>query len=209
MAKNKYFNFNDKSNTNEIKLYSGMNQELNQILGIVVYYYPKSIISKDEIFLDTTKKFDKFYEIPMVFQNFETFEGDDLYSKFGLFMERGLEFDVSIKEWNECVSGEIKSPVIGDLIYLKNLNEWFELTHVTSKKHLIPFGTLFTYTMKAKKLEYEDEHIISSDDVDIKENVEDIINKHNEGYEDLEDGVKRYTDDMSLIISTRNPFGEY
>lgn len=209
MPKNSYFNFNDKHNTNEINLYENLNQECNQIRGVVINYFPKSIINKDEIFLDSRKNFDKFYEIPAVFSNFENFEGDDLYTKFGLNMNRGIEFEISIKEFNDCVNGEIDYPEIGDIFYLKNLNDWFEITHINSEKRILPFGTKMIYTFNAKKIDVEDELITSSDDVELKEDFESIVSKFGNAYEDIKDGVDEFLDDMSLINDRNNPFGEY
>lgn len=209
MAKNKYFNYNDGSNYNDMKLYKKINQEYNQIKGIVAYYYPKEIVNKDEIFLDSTKKFDKFYEIPFVFDNFQTFEGSDLFSKFGLHMDRGLEFEVSIDEFDECTDGEVSNPQIGDLIYLKNLNDWFEITYVNSEKNILPFGEKFTYSLRAKKLDFEDEIVISSEDTEVAENITSITSKFDVAYETMEDDVEDYINSNSIINDFNNPFGEY
>lgn len=209
MPKNNYFNFNDKRNQNEIKLYEGINQEFNQITGVVIYYYPKNVISKDVIFQESIKKFDKFYEIPATFNNYESFDGNDLYSKFGLFMQRGIEFEISIKEFNDCVNGELDNPEIGDFVYLKNLNEWLEITHVNDKKLLLPFGTKFIYSFTAKKVEYEDEVIESSEDVEIANNFSITIDRMEYVVDEIEDDVDDFINTMSLIVDNRSPYGNY
>lgn len=209
MPKNNYFNFNDKRNQNEIKLYEGINQEFNQITGVVIYYYPKNVISKDVIFQESIKKFDKFYEIPATFNNYESFDGNDLYSKFGLFMQRGIEFEISIKEFNDCVNGELDNPEIGDFVYLKNLNEWLEITHVNDKKLLLPFGTKFIYSFTAKKVEYEDEVIESSEDVEIANNFSITIDRMENVVDEIEDDVDDFINTMSLIVDNRSPYGNY
>ena len=117
MARNPYF----KDYSGEQNVAEDLTIETIKTMGRDVFYIPRSIVTKDDIFgEDILSKFSNAYDIEMYIQSVDGFEGEgDIISKYGLQIKDRVELLVSKRRFEQeitTVSG-ITRPREGDLIY--------------------------------------------------------------------------------------------
>ena len=96
MATNQYFKQKVRS---EQQLFEDLVIESLQMFGQDVYYLPREIVNKDKIFLDDVpSRFSDAYKVEMYIENTEGFEGEDLFTKFGVELRDQATFIVSRKK---------------------------------------------------------------------------------------------------------------
>ena len=83
MATNPYFKQGVRS---EQTVYEDIIIEALKMYGQDVYYLPREIVNKDNIFLDDVpSRFGNAYKVEMYIENTEAFDGEgDLFTKFGI-----------------------------------------------------------------------------------------------------------------------------
>ena len=143
MAKNVYFSGGTRS---EQRLYEDLIIESLKIYGHDVYYLPREIVNKDDLFTeDVLSKFDENYMIEMYISNYEGFEGDGaLLTKFGVRIADEATFIISKRRWEDLISSSnnlVSSfrPNEGDAIYLPLTDQLFQIKFVEHEK---PFRQL-------------------------------------------------------------------
>lgn len=172
MAKNVYFTHGTFS---EQRLVEDLIIESIKIYGHDVYYLPREIVNRDEIFNeDTVSVFDENYLIEVYLLNYEGFEGDGtLLTKFGVRIAEEATFVVSRRRWDDLVSSSAnlvsdERPNEGDAIYFPLTKQLFQIKFVENEIPLRQLGDLPTYQMVCELMEFSDERLETKiDEIDL------------------------------------------
>ena len=160
MATNRYFKQKVRSEQN---LFEDLVIESLQMFGQDVYYLPREIINKDQLFLDDVpSRFSDAYKIEMYIENAEGFEGEgDLFTKFGIELRDQANFVVSRKRWTQLIGSNLEKqnfrPREGDLIYLTLTNSCFEIRRVETETPFYQLSQLPTFRLQCELFEYSGE----------------------------------------------------
>lgn len=152
--------------SNEQYLLEDLIIESLSIYGQKVFYIPRTLVNKDEIFgEDTLSQFKSSFPIEMYFENVESFDGQGPFiQKFGLFMEQSATLVVARRRWNQLV-GQFGQTVIpgrpneGDLIYFPLTNGLFEIKFVQHQDPFYQLGKLYTYKLNVELFQYASEKL--------------------------------------------------
>ena len=160
MATNQYFK---NKVVSEQQLYEDLIIEALQMYGQDVYYLPREIINKDQLFLDDVpSRFSDAYKIEMYIENTEGFEGEgDLFTKFGIELRDQANFVVSRKRWTQLIGRRLSEknfrPREGDLIYLTLSQSAFEIRKVETETPFYQLSQLPTFRLQCELFEYSGE----------------------------------------------------
>lgn len=140
--------------------------EALKIYGVIMYYIPRQLVSKDEILgEDRLSKFKDAYEIEMYFENVDSFDGNGAFmSKFGLMMEQSATLVVARKRWDQLIGQQGTTilpnrPAEGDLIYFPLTNGLFEIKFVKHQDPFYQLGKLYVYKLHVELFQYASERI--------------------------------------------------
>lgn len=161
MALNPYIGH---GSTNEQYLLEDLIIESLKIYGQSLYYIPRTLVNKDQIFgEDTLSKFKSSYPIEMYFENVESFDGQGAFiQKFGLFMEQSATLVVARRRWEQMV-GQYGQTIIpsrpneGDLLYFPLTGGLFEIKFVQHQDPFYQLGKLYTYKLSVELFQYASE----------------------------------------------------
>lgn len=160
------FYFNNFENTMEQRLIESLIIESIKIYGIEVFYMPRTLVAKDNLFgEDVLSKFEDAYAIEMYIKSVDGFSGDgDFLSKFGLEIRDEMVLTVSQTRFHEEISDaltteEIGRPAEGDLIYFPLNNKIFEVKFVEHEAVFYQMGSLQTYDLTLELWEYSHEQL--------------------------------------------------
>ena len=163
MAKNVYFSGGTRS---EQRLYEDLIIESLKIYGHDVYYLPREIVNKDDLFTeDVLSKFDENYMIEMYISNYEGFEGDgSLLSKFGVRIADEATFIIAKRRWEDLISSSNNlvsafRPNEGDAIYLPLTDQLFQIKFVEHEKPFRQLDGIQTYGLVAELMEFSNERL--------------------------------------------------
>lgn len=177
MATNPYFSQGRRS---ERRLYEDLIIESLKMYGQDVYYLPRELVKRDDIFSDDpVSRFDNSYKIEMYIQNVEGFDNaSDLFTKFGVEIRPECTFIVSRRRWNTAIAAMENSttkpfyrPREGDLIYLSLSKSLFEITKVDNEQPFFQLQNFPIFSMRCHLFEYNDEDF----DTDVQE-IDEIEN---------------------------------
>ena len=179
MSTNQYFN--NYTNAAEQTLVNDLMVEAIKMYGMDMYYCPRTIVEKDEIYGESPiHKYTANYPIEMYIKNIDGFEGDgQLLSKFGLEIRDEATLLVSRLRFRYAVNG-LTRPLEGDLIYIPMTTSFFEITSVESENDQAMFYTLgrgrganvYVYALKLKQLVFSNE-LISTGIPEIDDQIRD------------------------------------
>jgi hypothetical protein len=95
------FYFNNFTNSQEQILIEDLVLESIQIYGHDVFYCPRTLIDKDEVYEeDALSQYNSNYLIDMYIRSYESYEGDGQFlSKFGLEIRDQVTFNVSVRNF--------------------------------------------------------------------------------------------------------------
>jgi len=162
MATNPYFKQGVRS---EQTVYEDIIIEALKMYGQDVYYLPREIVNKDNIFLDDVpSRFGNAYKVEMYIENTEAFDGEgDLFTKFGIELRDQANFIVSRRRWKSLVGNRLAEnnfrPREGDLIYLTLSESLFEIRKVETETPFYQLSNLPTFKMQCELFEYNDEDL--------------------------------------------------
>jgi len=163
MPRNVYFS---QAVATEQNLYEDLIIESLKIYGQDVYYLPRSIVSRDNIFgEDRASRFDSAYMLEAYIENVDGFEGaGDLYQKFGIEIRDEITFIISRRRWEQFVgiwnnSLDSTRPNEGDIIFLQLSNTFFEIMHVEDEEPFYQLNDLVVYKLRCALYEYNEEEI--------------------------------------------------
>ena len=169
MTTNVYFS---KGTPNEQHLYEDLAIEAIQIYGHDVFYIPRTLVNKDELFgEDALSRFDDAYGIEMWMETQEGYEGEkELISRFGLEIRDETTFVVARRRWDNTVSSDANlivstRPDEGDLIYMPTVKKLFEISLVDHDDPFYQIDNLPVYKLYCRTFEYSSEVLDTGIDV--------------------------------------------
>ena len=154
--------FNHAVNT-EQHLYEDLVVESLRFYGHEVYYLPREIVEEDKILgEDVQSTFGDSYQVEMYLDNVEGFEGEDLFSKFGVQVQEEATFTLALRTWERFISLDSNlatslRPNEGDLIYFPLSGSLFEIRYVEDQNPFFQIGKLFVFKLKCSLFEYSGE----------------------------------------------------
>ena len=169
MSTNVYFS---KGTPNEQHLYEDLAIEAIQIYGHDVFYIPRTLVNKDELFGESAlSRFDDAYGIEMWMETQEGYEGEkELVSRFGLEIRDETTFVVSRRRWDNTVSNDANlivssRPDEGDLVYMPTVKKLFEISFVDHDDSFYQIDNLPVYKLYCRTFEYSSEVLDTGIDV--------------------------------------------
>lgn len=132
-----------------------------KVYGHDLYYCPRTIIAKDDIYgEDTLSEYKTAYFIDMYIKNVDSYEGDgNFLSKFNLEIRDQMTLTVSVRNFlNEIGSLEnIERPREGDLIYIPMLDRLWVVKYVNKNAVFYQMGAIQMYDLVCEMFEYSSE----------------------------------------------------
>jgi len=204
MSTNVYFS---RGTPNEQHLYEDLAIEAIQIYGHDVFYIPRTLVNKDELFgEDALSRFDDAYGIEMWMETQEGYEGEkELVSRFGLEIRDETTFVVSRRRWDNTVSNDANlivssRPDEGDLVYMPTVKKLFEISFVDHDDPFYQIDNLPVYKLYCRTFEYSSEvldtGIYAIDDIETKKSTDFL------GYEILAEQSNTYNEKIGLEWGT-------
>ena len=161
MSTNVHFS---KGTPNEQFLYEDLVIEAIGIYGHDVFYIPRTLVDKDQLFgEDALSRFDDAYGIEMWMQTQEGYEGEkELVTRFGLEIRDETQFIVSRRRWDNVVSRNDNlitnlRPDEGDLIYFPTVRKLFQINFVDHDDPFYQVDNLPVYKLYCSTFEYSSE----------------------------------------------------
>ena len=165
--------FNNYQSTMEQQLIEDLVTESIRIYGMDVYYIPRTIVSRDDIFQeDDLSEYNSAFLIEMYIKNIDGFGGDgDFLSKFNIQIRDTITFTVARRTfYNEVTQNDesqLERPREGDLIYFPLNRKAFIITFVEHEAIFYQMGSLQMWDLKCELYEYSGERLNTGiDDID-------------------------------------------
>lgn len=168
MATNPYISTKHRPEQN---LYEDILIEAIQFYGQDVYYLPREIVEREEIFLDSIQsQFSDAYKVEVYIENTESFDGEgDLFTKFGIELRDQATFVIARRRWRELVGDRLADnqfrPREGDVIYLPLSESLFEVKKVETESPFYQLSQLPQFRMQCELFEFSDEDFDTNIDV--------------------------------------------
>ena len=163
MPTNHYFS---KGTVSEQLLYEDLAIEAIQIYGHDVYYLPRTMVNKDELFGESPlSKFTDAYMVEMYMDTNEGYEGEkEIISRFGLEIRDETTFTVSRRRWLDLVSSNSNlisalRPNEGDWIYMPTVGRLLEISFVDKDDPFYQLDNLPVYKLFTRTVEYSSEDL--------------------------------------------------
>ena len=172
MPKNKYFN--SYTDIPQQTLYKGLIDECLNFYGIDTTYIPRTSLSTEDLLFgdDPTKAFQGSYGMTTMIMNVDSFEGGDMFSKFGLIINKSVKVLLGNTEFQNSTGGEVGSrPREGDLIYLFPFQALYEIKYVNQDKFFYAFGNkqFYGWELDCEEFRYNNELIETGiEEIDVK-----------------------------------------
>lgn len=160
MALNSYFN--NFYNTSEQDLLEDLTIESIKIYGHDVYYLPRNLTARSDIFQeDRLSVYSNAHLVEVYLVDVEGFQGEgDFLSKFNVQVRDEFQFEVARRRFANSVGTPegISRPREGDIIYMPLVQSYFIIKFVEHELHnFYQLGHLYTYLMKTELFEYSGE----------------------------------------------------
>jgi hypothetical protein len=163
MPTNHYFS---KGTINEQYLYEDLVIEALQIYGHDLYYLPRKLVNKDQLFgEDPLSSFNDSYMVEMYMDTVEGYEGEkEIITRFGLEIRDETTFMVSRRRWLDLVSLDANlitsiRPNEGDWIYMPDVQRLFEISFVDKDDPFYQVNNLPVYKLYCRTVEYSSERL--------------------------------------------------
>jgi hypothetical protein len=157
------FYFNNFENSQEQLLIEDLVLESIRIYGHDMYYCPRTVVAKDDIYgEDTISEYNSAYFIDIYIKNVDSYEGDSTFlSKFNLEIRDQMTLTVSFRNFmNEVGKLEmIDRPQEGDLIYIPMLDRLFIIKYVSKNAVFYQMGAVQMYDLVCEMFEYSSEKL--------------------------------------------------
>ena len=155
--------FNNYDSFAEQTLIEDLIIESIRIYGHDLYYCPRTIEAKDEVFNeDPISSYNDAYLIEMYIKNVEGFEGEgDFLSKFNIQIRDEITFSVAQRVFaDEIGAPEIQvRPEEGDLIFFPLTSKVYVVKFVEHEAVFYQMGKLQTYDLRCELFEYSHEDL--------------------------------------------------
>lgn len=184
--------FNNFTNSQEQVLIEDLIIESIKIYGHDVYYCPRTLVLKDDIYgEDPLSEYRSAYYVEMYIKNFQSYEGDGQFlSKFNLQIRDQTTFTLAIRTFDNDIGSieAIDRPQEGDIIYSPMMRRAFVVKYVENKAIFYQMGALQMYDLTCEVFEYSSERL-------------------NTGIKEIDDIEKKYSLDMSSFgLETEDGF---
>jgi len=166
--------FNNFTSSMEQNLIEDLIIESIKIYGHDVYYIPRILKNKDEIYgEDSVSEYDQSYFIDIYIKDVSGFQGEgDFLSKFNLQIRDQITITIARRTFFDEI-GNIESyarPREGDLIYLPLNKKIFIIKFVEHEAIFYQLGSLQTFDLVCDLWEYSNERLNTGiPEIDIKE----------------------------------------
>ena len=160
MATNPYIS---QGHRPEQSLYEDLVIESIKFYGQDVYYLPREVVEREDIFLDSIQsQFSDAYKVEVFIENTEGFEGEgDLFTKFGIELRDQATFVIARRRWRELVGDRLTQhefrPREGDVIYLPLSESLFQVMKVETESPFYQLNQLPLFRLQCELFEYSDE----------------------------------------------------
>jgi len=166
--------FNNYNSHAEQRLYEDLIGEVINTYGIDAKYIPRESESSFDLIFgdDPTKKYESSYPIAVYVQNVDGFQGGDLFSKFGLEIRKQVQFIIPHRDFKRGIPQNLTRPREGDLLWLTNFNNLFEITFVERDNFFYTFGrsSYYGFLVTCELFRYSNENLATGDpEVDVIE----------------------------------------
>jgi hypothetical protein len=136
-----------------------------KIYGHDVFYCPRTIVAKNEIYgEDSLSKYQNAYPVEVYIKSYDSYEGDGQFlSKFNLEIRDQVTFTIAVKTFLDEVSvahaptSSYTRPLEGDLIYLPMASRLFAIKFVNKTPVFYQMGSIQMYDLVAEVFEYSNE----------------------------------------------------
>ena len=153
--------FNNFTNSQEQVLIEDLVLESIRIYGHDMWYCPRTLVAKDDIYgEDTISEYKTAYYIDLYIKNVDSYEGDgNFLSKFNLEIRDQMTLTVSVRNFmNEIGSIEmIDRPQEGDLIYIPMFDRLWIIKYVNKNAVFYQMGAIQMYDLVCEMFEYSSE----------------------------------------------------
>lgn len=211
--------FDNFNNYGEQDLIESLVVESISIYGHTVYYLPRTLVTKDEIYgEDKLSTYNELFEFDMYIKSFDSYEGDGTFlSKFNLEIRDSVTFSVARRSFgNEIASQrpDIQRPREGDLVYSTMMKKMFVIKYVNQTAIFYQMGELQIWDVACDVWEYSNERFSTGNaEIDAIEekysvaNVTDDI-KYEAAMQDIFETNVEFQQDGTGILdwSTIDPF---
>lgn len=157
------FYFNNFQNSMEQDLIESLIVESVSIYGHSIFYCPRTIVKKDEIYgEDSLSKYIRAYNFDMYVKSYDSYEGDGTFlSKFNLEIRDQITFVVARRTFYNEIANDaaIDRPQEGDLIYSPMMKRLFIIKYVNNAPIFYQLGTLQTWECVCEVFEYSNEKL--------------------------------------------------
>jgi len=160
MATNPYISTKHRP---EQSLYEDILIEAIQFYGQDVYYLPREIVEREDIFLDSIQsQFSDAYKVEVYIENTDAFDGEgDLFTKFGIELRDQATFVIARRRWRQLVGDRLAEnqfrPREGDVIFLPLSQSLFEVKKVETESPFYQLSQLPQFRMQCELFEFSDE----------------------------------------------------
>ena len=134
-----------------------------KIYGHDVYYCPRTLVAKDDIYgEDALSQYNGSYSIDMYIRSYDSYEGDGSFlSKFNLEIRDQMTLTVSVRNFmNEVgVLDGLVRPQEGDLIYIPMVDRLMIIKYVNKTPIFYQMGAIQMYDLVCEVFEYSSERL--------------------------------------------------
>jgi hypothetical protein len=158
--------FNNFNSYPEQSLVEDLITECLSIYGHTVYYLPRALTKKDEIWSeDSLSTYSQAFEFDMYIKSYDSYEGDGTFlSKFNLEIRDQITFTVARRSFGNEIASErsdIQRPREGDLVYSSLMKRMFVIKYVNNNSVFYQMGDLQTWDIVCDVWEYSNERFFT------------------------------------------------
>jgi hypothetical protein len=182
--------FNNFDSYSEQSLVEDLVTECLSMFGHTVYYLPRTLVKKDEIWAeDSLSYYQSAYAFDMYIKSYDSYEGDGTFlSKFNLEVRDQITFTVARRLFGNEIASErpdIQRPREGDLVYSTMLKRIFVIKFVNNNAVFYQMGDLQVWDIVCDVWEYSNERFATGvDEIDYIETKYSVSNVYsNTAYE--------------------------
>jgi hypothetical protein len=154
--------FDNFNNYGEQDLIESLVVESISIYGHTVYYLPRTLVTKDDIYgEDKLSTYNEVFEFDMYIKTFDSYEGDGQFlSKFNLEVRDSATFSIARRSFGNEIAAQrpdIQRPREGDLVYSTMMKKMFVIKYVNQTAIFYQMGELQIWDISCDVWEYSNE----------------------------------------------------